>query len=176
MSIRDEINHRVSEGRLHLLPPAIRGAPTGRFMYVGNELHAALTGPWDDPSAALRFGRLRADLDAFTEGRLVSIAEDPYAKRKSAYMARTDPISNDIWSIRSRDPRPAIRVLGAFAETDVFVALVYDFRRNLGGPGSREWRDLVNRCKTEWQRLFHPYPPHHGENLREYVSRNFFSV
>jgi hypothetical protein len=123
MSIRAEINHRIAEGRLFHLPCLIRSAPTVRTMLVGEEVHAVTVPPWDNTAAGQRFARLRGDLDAFTEGRLISIAEDPYTKPKSAYMARIDPISDEVWDIRSRDPSPAIRVMGAFAETDVFVAL-----------------------------------------------------
>ena len=35
------------------------------------------------------------------------------------------PREDAFWDIRSRDPRPGLRVIGHFAETDVFVALVW---------------------------------------------------
>lgn len=69
-------------------------------------------------------------------------------------MARTYPPADEVWDIRSRDPKPAMRVLGCFAETDVFVALVHGYRKNLGGPRSRQWRDLIESCKAEWRKLF----------------------
>ncbi len=118
----------------------------------------------------MRAGRLRADLEMFVEGRLISVAEDPYKKPKSAYMARIDPPEDEVWDIRSRDPRPGIRVLGLFSEKDTFVALTYELREALGGPGSKEWRDARERCKTRWRGLFNPYLPLSRSDANEYVS------
>ncbi len=147
-----------------------------RSMFVGAEVYEIVTPPFPENTDGYRFGRLRADLDAFTEGRVISIAEDPYKKPNSTYLARTDPIEHEIWDIRSRDPKPAIRVLGAFSEPDMFVALVWAFRESLGGPRSREWRDLIERCKAEWRKLFPTYQPHKGDSPRDYVSQNAIAV
>ena len=127
-------------------------------------------GPWSDDKAARRGGRLRADLEMFVDGSVVSIADDPYKKPKAAYMARVDPPRDEVFDIRSRDPKPGVRVLGCFADKDIFVALAWDFRENLGGPASREWRDFIERSKAEWRKLFNPYPPHKGATLHDYAS------
>src|SRR4051812_40363654 len=124
MSIRDEIKARISEGRLMHLPPLIPSAPADRTMFVSHDVAAAVLGPWHDRRTATRFAQLRAQLDAFTEGRLISVALNPYDKDKKAYLALVDPISDGVWDIRSIDPSPSIRVLGCFAETDIFVSLI----------------------------------------------------
>lgn len=175
MSIRDQINFRCEEKRLFHLPHTLPGQPVERTMFVSQEVYDAACGPWA-PSEANRLGRLRADLDMFTEGKIISVAEDPYKKPKSTYMARVDPPRDEVWDIRSRDPKPGVRVLGCFCETDTFIALVWDYRALLNGPGSREWRDLIVKCKAEWRKLFHPYQPHSGSKISDYVSKNFLAV
>jgi hypothetical protein len=176
MSIRDEITSRVEEGRLFYLPPLIQSQPVVRSMFIGEALVDAVTPPWEESSEGFRLSRLRADLDAFTEGRLISIAATPFKKPSSAYIARVYPPEDEVWDIRSRDPKPAIRVLGCFAETDVFVALIWEYRKPLGGSGSKEWRDFVERCKAAWRNLFPAYGPYKGDDLRDYVSANFVAV
>src|SRR5699024_4113055 len=111
--------------------------------------------------------RLRADLDFFTEGGELAIAEAPFGKSRTSYLARVAPVEDELWDIRSRDPRPGIRVLGAFAERDVFIALVWDHRSTLGGAESREWRDFILRGKTAWRTLFETYKPHSGESISD---------
>jgi hypothetical protein len=176
MSIRDEIKARVGEGRLFHLPHSLAGVPAGRTVFVSDEVARVAIGPWPNDTAGLRFSQLRAHLDVFTSGGMISVAPDPFTKPKSTYLAAIDPVSDGVWDIRSIDPSPAIRVLGSFAETDVFVALVWDYRSNLGGPGSKEWRDFREHSKSEWKKLFPTYPPLIAENINGYVSRNFIVV
>jgi hypothetical protein len=175
MSLRDEIGHRLREGRLFKLLPMLDGDRVERTMLVSEEVHAAVNGPWDSADAD-RMARLRADLDNFTEGAAISISQEPFRKPKTTYLARTHPPEDEVWDIRSRDPKPGIRVLGRFAEKDVFIALVWNHREALGGPGSKEWRDFIERCKAEWRRLFPTYPPHSGRRIDDYVSEDFYVV
>lgn len=119
---------------------------------------------------------LRGQFDHFIGGGLISVAENPYSKWDKAFIARVDPVKDEIWDIRVIDPKPAIRVLGAFAETDVFIALEWEYRTKLGGPESREWRSFVGRAKAKWRSLFGTYKPHTGANVSDYVSENFYAV
>lgn len=178
MSIRDLIRDHVKEGRLHTLSPALPSIPVVRHMFVTNDVLDALdTSIWaDDPKARMRGAQLRADLDRFTMGDPITVAENPYSKPASTYIARTDPVRDQVWDIRSRDPKPSIRVLGCFAQTDCFVALAWDLRTNLGGPDSKEWRDFIVRCKATWRNLFHTYQPHSGGQISDYISHNTVAV
>ena len=45
-------------------------------------------------------------------------------------------------------------------------------RSNLGGPDSRQWKDVIRACKAEWRKLFLTYPRHQGETLSDYLSEN----
>ena len=171
MSIRDEINHRCGEGRLFSLEPALPGIKLARTIFVSEDVNNALRRNDD-----IRFGMLRGQLDTLIGGGLISVAEDPYDKDKTAYIARLDPISDEAWQIRSIDPKPAIRVFGHFAETNVFVALTWRYRKELGGFGSKEWKDEINRCKAKWRILFHPYKPHRGTDVSDYISSKYHLV
>lgn len=153
------------------------GAAVKRVLIASEEVNRLITGPWEDEKEELRSGRLWADFDRYVEGRLISLSLDnPYRKSKSTYAARLDPVREDVWEIRSRDPKPGIRVFGRFADVDVFVALTWDYRENLGGPYSKEFDRERERCKAEWRKLFNTYPTIFGSAVDEYISENAFLV
>src|SRR3990167_5208519 len=137
MLIQDEINRRRAEGRLFHLKPALPQIPVERTLLLSEKVNLLVTGPWPDTQTERRCGRLRADFDAYIANGMLSVAWEPY-KAKTAYFGRLDQVADEIWDIRSRDPKPAMRILGSFADTDVFVALEWEMRHGLGGPGSKE--------------------------------------
>ncbi len=172
MSIYDEITRRVKEERLFLLNPAMPKSLVVRKIYVSSEIKSLLLGPWSERSLEVRCGYLRADIDRYIEGQLLAIAASPY-KGKTSYMKQLDPPRDEVWEIRSRDPKPGIRLFGRFSEKDVFIALSWHERSNLKGPGSRQWRDAKEECKSEWRKLFPTYQPLMGNNINEYLTNNF---
>jgi hypothetical protein len=104
---------------------------------------------------------------------------------KAAYMGILAPMKDGAWDIRSRDPAPALRVVGFFAETDLFIALRWAPRSTqitgsgkppLGPRDSREWRDMVVQCKTDWTNLFHTYRPVVGDDINVYISSSVHVV
>jgi hypothetical protein len=182
MSIYDEIRHRVNEQRLFALPPLMPPSPgvAARHLFVSPEVYALFVGPWEEREWMSRCFVLRADLDRFSQGGLIAIAERPFRKGKTAYMRQLFRWREEVWEIRSRDPNPGIRVLGRFAETNVFVALTWHKRADLLGPESRAWRDAIVTCKTEWRNLFPAYQPKSGDAASvyptDYISANTFLV
>jgi len=175
MSMRDEIRFRVEEGRLIVLEPALPTSPVVRTMLVAPNIADLLNGPWSNQQEEYRFGRLRSDFDAFIEGLYISACMVPYSA-KTAYIASLDPPAEGVWEIRSRDPKPSLRVFGFFAEVDVFIALTIFNRNLLGGSNTREWRDAIVGCKAEWRKLFSPYQPLIAETINEYISAKVFLV
>jgi hypothetical protein len=127
------------------------------------------SGPWDSANEERRFSKLRANLDDFTRGAILTVEWNPYQAR-DAYFGRLDPITEEVWDIRSRDPSPAIRVLGSFADTDTFLGLEWGWRKEMGDRNSRAWRDAKTATKAHWRRLFPSYQPHKGANLHDYLS------
>jgi len=177
MSIRDEIAFWNNEGHLFHVGPTLPGAPVERLLFASAEVYRLVVGPWKDRAEEYRCGKLLDDLDRFVEGRIVTLAlSNPYKKPKPTYLSRLDPPRDEVWEIRSRDPRPAIRVFGRFAECDTFIALNWEYRSRLGGPGSPEFVFEINKTKSEWRKLFPTYGPHSGATVNEYVSENCFSV
>jgi hypothetical protein len=45
--------------------------------------------------------------------------------------------------------------MGIFAMKDVFIATNMEFRENLGGWQSREWKNVKRFARTRWAQLFH---------------------
>lgn len=169
MSIYVEIGSRVNEQRLFFLSPAIPGSLVIRKMYISSEIKNMIFGPWDSLEWGERCGRLRQDFDHFIEGHKIDVAESPF-KGKTSYLKRLEPQREEAWEIRSRDPEPSLRIFGRFADKNVFVALSWHKRADLLGPHSREWRDAIEQCKTEWRNLFPAYQPMTGAKLHDYVT------
>lgn len=182
MSISIEIANRVNEGRLHLLQPLMpRSAGVApRHIYANEEIYSLLVGPWQSKEEHERCGYLRADFDRFMQGGMIPIAEHPLLRGKNAYMRQLFRFREEVWEIRSRDPLPSIRVLGRFADTDVFIALSWWHRTDLGGPKDRAWRDAIVGCKSEWRKLFPSYEPKSSGGTHVYptacISANTYPI
>lgn len=182
MSISSEIADRVSEGRLFQLTPMMPGSSGAvpREMYVSQEIKSLIDGPWQDDDWERRCGSLRADLERFVQGGMIPVAERPMLRGKTSYMRQLFRWREEVWEIRSRDPQPGIRVLGRFADTDIFIVLTWWFRAELGGPGNRRWRDAIVGCKTQWTHLFPTYQPKTSGGTDDYpnpcISTNTFLV
>jgi hypothetical protein len=173
MSIEDEIQALCPQGRLHRLPSLLCGPDTARTMYVSTEILDAVTPPFADSLQGERDAEFRQTLDAFLEGGMFSVAEDPYAKPSDAMLARVAPTAAEFWDIRSVVPRPGIRCLGAFIAQDIFVALTCANREDLDASGA--WEAEIGRCTSEWRELFGSQLPLKGASLDEYLT-NYFPV
>jgi hypothetical protein len=180
MSIIDLIKLRMQEGRLWRVEPDVESDPIERCMVVSREIMDLIEGPWPDEKWERRCGRLRGDLEAFVRGDVISLCLEPY-KAESAYMGRLDEPMDEVWDIRSRDPKPGLRVFGRFADRDVFVALLcsprsvpipQSERLPLRDRASAEWKQAVKETQAEWRKLFHSYKPIHGETHDFYASKS----
>lgn len=121
----------------------------------------------------VRAGELLATFDTFLGGRLITIGG---RNDKDAYMKFLEPEQEEVWEIRSIDPKPSIRVFGRFAAKNVFVATNMGFRSDLGGFGSIEFRAAMTHCKRAWSRCFHTWPPHKGKSAHDYISENVIDL
>jgi hypothetical protein len=176
MSLGDEINAHVqaTPQRLVRLPPLFGSTPAVRTMIVAPDIYrVAQPDAWPNNRKGQRLGQMRTDLDRFTKGDRISIALFPKKKPQSTYLARLDPVMNEVWDIRSIDPKPGIRVLGRFSDYDTFIALVWDCHENVRGRTA--WALFGERCLQEWSRLFPVTGPHSGSSANAYLS-NFIAV
>lgn len=157
MSIETQIKSLVADGSLAQMTPTLPDVANGRWVFASREI-LDLFNPRSDQREADRFMRLKLDFDRFMEGGLVSVAKIP-RKAKTAFLSCLDPPKFGIWDIRSRDPSPGIRVLGGFAKQDIFIALSWGYRKDLGEYGSDEWNYAIRSCQAHWRRLFLVYEP-----------------
>lgn len=137
-------------------------------MLLARDLYEEIMGPFEDEATEYRMGRLRNDLDLFSLGRLIVVGR----KRQNSFFKQLDPPDHEVWEIRSRDPKPSLRVFGAFAEQDVFVSIIVEQRTRLGVETSREFRDAIQRTKVAWRTLFLTYPRLSGDNWNAYIKEN----
>jgi hypothetical protein len=180
MSIRAIIKSALeaTPPRLIQLLPAIDGDPVVRTMLLSPELDSLLLGPWVTPTIERRCNRLRADLEVFVKGEEVQVCLEPYV-HDTALFGRLDKPGDEVWDIRSRAPKPGLRVFGRFAETDVFVALtcaprsveqIWLDRKALKDRTSIQWHLNIIECHERWEKLFPEHPPVHGDFLHAYLT------
>jgi hypothetical protein len=131
-----------------------------RAMFVSESLWTALNASYDDEDMEERMGRLQADLEFF--------ASSPEIDPK--YLFHLYPARDAVWEIRSVRDAPSIRVLGLFAEQDVFIATTFALRADLGGWQSREWKQIKRTARQRWTTLFQPYAPLVTTNVHDVVT------
>lgn len=169
MSIRDQIQMAVNEGWLVNAAPTLPSVPQSRVLFICRNLHDEIEANLNDRSVATRTAELLSTFDTYIGGRLITVGG---RNDKHAYMKRLEPDAEEIWEIRSVDPKPSIRVFGRFVLPDVFVATNKGFRTELGGFNSPQFRRSMSICKIEWRKCFHTWPPHTGGNIHEYITHN----
>lgn len=165
MSIREEVERRCSENRLVALYPRASWAPVRRMLYLSEGVYDLLTREWPTAKEVERWAKLEAFLSHFVEGGLID----------SKYMKALNKPARHVWEIRSRRPRPSLRVLGRFADVDVFVATNVAVRDELGGMGTREWRNVIVECSRIWRQLFPSYQPIQSDDIHDCISENAFT-
>lgn len=184
MSIKGELRTLCEGGRLIPIRPQIGDGPDGRCLFVSELVWGAINPPYNTKEDEIRMGSTVAMLDAFVEGKRISVRFPP-SKKVSANIALLDRPEEEIWEIRVRDPRPGVRILGRFACTDVFVGLLPIYREDLTCPDvpkgalrdkkeQKKWSDAKSRCCTEWERLFQQISPHKGDLPNDYISNNIY--
>ena len=177
MSIRDVIRGLLKDKRLVHVPPQILGSSARRHVFLEARLFKSLgVAMFGKSDADKRRAMLWADIDTFTSGKFISFGDDPYAKDKSAFMARTDPVQQGIFDIRSIDPSPALRLFGAFTEIDTFVGLIVRTRKDLGGRDEPHFSMAMTDAQFEWNKLFPLHAPFYSKYPKEHVSQNVHIV
>lgn len=156
------------------MEPSVLGDPERRQLYLSQELASMIQGPWTNKEERARYLSLRADFDAFTTSRTITVARRPRAAKPAALLAQLEKPQEEVWEIRSVAPDPSLRIFGRFAGRDTFVALRWQYRAVLGAPGSPEWEFLIRVCQHDWRTLFHSFPPHTGSYPYDYISGAIF--
>jgi hypothetical protein len=157
---------------LYLLEPPdlVEG---GRLIYVMAGLLDILSDV-SDTHDGRRHIALRDFLDGFSLGDPITVCEHPYAKPAGVMLSRVDPVGEELWSFRCFDHADGTRVLGRFVAKDCFVALDWDYRKNLDEDDT--WAGIRDECRSAWLSLFGNLQPHQGSNVHDYLSSNFTVV
>jgi hypothetical protein len=120
-----------------------------RSAYLSQDIMALLAaGPWPTSKDQERWGYLTYWFDRFTDGARLTLRSEPRPKKSTADMARLEPVADEVWEVRSLDPKPAMRVFGSFAQRDVFVGLAWAWRKNLNGYGGLNGSGLSRLTKA----------------------------
>lgn len=181
MSIDGQINAALASGKLHYLNVPHSLKPR-RVMLVHTDIRDILENEAPTLIAERRLGRLSADLEMFVKGGAISMCFENY-RHGDAYMGRYDPSDEGTWAIRSRKPKPGMRVFGRFAKTDIFVALNFEFRsvgvswsdkKPLGPGDSIEHQFAMIEAEQRWNENFPGTEAIKGEDIHDYISKKAF--
>jgi hypothetical protein len=139
-----------------------------RIVYVSPDVDVAVMWPFPDTDEGRRLGEFRAWLDGFILGSEISVSENPYDKPPQTDLARVDPVEDEFWSIRVREPvdTDGLRSLGGFNELYEFIALHWEYREIIAENFDNE----VNEVRSMWRDIFGNEAPHKGGSLDEYLS------
>lgn len=166
MSIDDRIKELVQKGSLFHRAPEDTSSLQLRSVYVTGQVQGLLDG---QPPVAKRLWpvgiRASAFFDAFTANAHTTLGMDPHHKDSRAVWARNAPVESGICDLRVKSPWPQIRVFGAFASTNTFIALTYAPRLPFLDFGMS-----VRRCKGQWQILFPDDQPVVSKNVHDYIA------
>lgn len=167
MSIVVAVTKLVSARRLIDRPSTFMES-RARELYVTPEIDGYAAPPFADTREGERFAEMATYFDEFCELTMVTVSEDPFNKPPDVMMARVHPIADEFWSMRVTDPEDTsgIRVLGGFCAKDAFVALMWDFRENIGDNFDEE----VDELKAIWRDYFGDLSPYTGSSLDDYLT------
>ena len=177
MSTRDEINARIEEGRLFRLKPLNEKDIKRRTVLMSQEINQLVTGAWLDGPMGARCARLRGDLENLITAEDITVCWEPF-KGRTEQIGRLAPVQDEVWDLRSQE-KPGLRVFFRFAEKDVFVALTcaprsvsvsWLSRLPLLDRHSREWREAIVECRTQWRQLSPAHRPITGSSADEYLT------
>lgn len=84
-------------------------------------------------------------------------------------MKPLDPTEDGVWEIRSRKPKPAVRVFGRFFACDHFIATHWAWRATLAEEFGA-WPREIKFCKAKWRQIFPTRDAHKGQTIYDFIS------
>ena len=163
MLIDEAIEAAKAAGKLVAAKPTVPWAGEPRAFLMCQPLCQAIKEGRlsNDEKVMRRWAQLESDISHFIEGGFVT--EDLIKQLK--------PRTFEHWELRSRKPRPSLRVFGRFAKPDVFVGTHVWRRDLLGGMWSPEFEHEKLVCEDHWKAagLSEPFSADAYEN---YITEN----
>jgi hypothetical protein len=86
--------------------------------------------------------------------------------------------SDDVWELRVQNQRKGerVRIFGAFAKSDVFVAFFQKPRDYFWDMSDPKWKEATDRVVSEWDAYFPRRPRMKARPSSNCVSFNYFDV
>jgi hypothetical protein len=113
---------------------------------------------------------MQIEVENFVGGGSVRVAmadgKNPPSKKPNAEWRQLEPGENEVWEIRVKF-EPKIRILGRFMAPDIFVALLWAYRADLGDP---PWAECAI-CIKKWKQIFRDQPPFSGRTAHDYFTK-----
>ncbi len=166
MLIDDAIKAAVRAGRLIPAKPSVAWAPEPRAFLMCMPLHTAIQiGRTEtDPKLRDRWAQLEASISYFIEGRYVT----------DDLMKQLKPPKFEHWELRSRKPRPSLRIFGRFIKPNVFVGTHVTPRPLLGGMWSSQFEHEKLVCEEYWSNtgLLSPFSDSPRFRYDKYITEN----
>lgn len=113
-------------------------------------------------NAAITFG-------TFCAGHLLTVTRKMSVEADLEKMVDTD----EVWIMCFRHPRPGGRLLGRFADKDIFVGTEIDLRENLAGDN---YKQAADRVISSWDSLTNRISPVRSNDLNDYLGYTFRDV
>jgi hypothetical protein len=141
---------------------------TPRRMFVSQQIADATKEPLPEGQVGVDMGEMAGWLDIFCDGHDFTVSEDCKEKPPETMLARVCPPKAGFWSIRVADAnrRNQMRVLGAFADKNTFVAILWDYRDNLQ---DENFDAAVDQVRAKWASMFMD-DPYKGTSLDDYLT------
>lgn len=168
MLIEDAIEAAKAAGRLHPATPVEPWASQPRAFLMCNPLREEIEkGRIDlDEKVRARWATLEAGISTFIVGGYMT----------SKLIKHLNPPKYEHWELKSRAPKPGLRIFGRFAKPNVFVGTHVKPRAGLGGMNSPEFEQEKLVCEDHWLEAglpkdgFFTAPPHFA--YTDYITEN----
>jgi len=151
MLIQEALSKALRKGKLREAKPLVPWAGSPRTFLMCNDLWESIDAGRKSSNIAdiKRWALLEADISHFVEGGYV---DENLLKQLEDYKF-------EHWELRSRKPKPSLRVFGRFALPDVFVGTHVVARTPLGEKHSANWELQKLVCEDLWKAADLPDKP-----------------
>lgn len=161
MSIAELILSRCAEGKLQRLNPSRLSDAKRRALYLTPQLASEVFSEPDDEEKLDDLAFLEQEMHRFTSAKNI----------EECYFKMLAPKSKRVWELKATDGEDIhLRVFGVFAEKDVFVAMSYAYRADLGDKDSYEWKRQISYTRKMWDHLFPGHSPKGIETIQSLVT------
>jgi len=150
---QETIKRLTEENQLYLVPQSLPGLPMVREFYATKPVMDLLFAKLADKKlAGIGYG-LRGQIDDFIDGKRLWVRPDG-EEGTNAWLARLDPVVDEVWEFRALKPKPSVRIFGTVPYKDCFIGLNWAKRKELGDRYSEEWVIAIQYFKDKWLEFF----------------------